>query len=157
MKAAHQSWDPALASRLIAEKAGLEGPLLPILHELMGAFGCIPAGATPLIAEALNLSRAEVHGIISFYHDFRDDPAGRVSVKICRAEACQAMGGPALAEALLERLGLDWGQTTPDSSVTIEPVYCLGLCATAPAALINDQPAGRLSTEKLANLIDAAR
>ncbi len=143
-------WDPALAEAVIARRLALEGPLLPILHALQDAFGCVPDEAVPLIAQALNLSRAEVHGVVSFYADFRDAPAGRRVIRLCRAEACQSMGGEAAASALLSALGLDWGETSADGAITVEPVYCLGLCAVAPAALIDGEPHGRLDAAKLA-------
>ncbi|MBB6252773.1 formate dehydrogenase subunit gamma [Nitrospirillum iridis] len=130
---------------------------MPILHALQEAFGHVPQDAVPLLADALNLSRADVHGIVSFYHDFREAPAGRHVVKVCRAEACQSMGGHALAEGLLRRLGLEWGGTTADGQVTIEPVYCLGLCASAPAALIDGRPLGRLTRERLDAAVNEAR
>lgn len=143
------AWDSALAEAIIAEHLHLEGPCLPILHGLQDAFGCVPQAAVPMVAEALNLSRAEVFGVVSFYHDFRSEPAGRRVFKLCRAEACQSMGAAAAARTLLAALGLDWGQTTPDGAITVEPVYCLGLCAMAPAALIDGQPVGRVSGARL--------
>ena len=139
-----QAWDPARAEDIIAAHLALEGPLLPILHALQAEFGCVPPDAVPLIARALNLSRAEVHGTVSFYHDFRSAPAGRRVVKVCRAESCQAMGGEAAGRFLLAALDLDWGGTTPDGEVTVEAVYCLGLCAVSPAALVDGEPVGRL-------------
>jgi formate dehydrogenase subunit gamma len=150
-------WDASLAETIVRAHAALEGPLLPILHALNAEFGCVPDEATALIAEALNLSRAEVHGVISFYHDFHSAPRGRLVVKLCRAEACQAMGGREAAAALLEKLGLDWGGTSADGAVSIDPAYCLGLCATAPAALIGDAPAGRLDAQSLIARVEAAR
>ena len=123
--------------------------MLPILHAIQEEFGYIPREAEPVIAAALNLTRAEVHGVISFYHDFRREPAGRHVLKICRAEACQSMGSEVNAHRLLERLGLDWGETTPDGRITIDAVYCLGLCATAPSALLDGEPVGRLDAARL--------
>ncbi len=152
-----KQWDASLAETIIRAHAALEGPLLPILHALNAEFSCVPEPATALIAEALNLSRAEVHGVIGFYHDFHREPRGRVVVKICRAEACQAMGGREAAAALLAKLGLDWGGTSADGAVSIAPVYCLGLCAMAPAALIGGAPAGRLDGESLIARVAAAR
>lgn len=143
-------WSEARARKIVGEHRDVEGPLLPILHALQAAFGCVPAGAVPLLAETLNLSRAEVHGVVSFYHDFRDAPAGRRVVRLCRAEACQSMGGEAVAASLLDRLGLTWGGTTGDGELTVEPVYCLGLCAVAPAGLVDGAPVGRLDTDRLA-------
>lgn len=141
---------------LIDEHLDLEGPLLPILHAIQADFGHIPAIAAPLIAEALNITKAEVHGVISFYHDFRSAPAGRHIVKICRAEACQAMGGQALAEDMLTQLGLEWHGTTINGAVTIEPVYCLGLCACAPAAMVDDKVVGRLNPARMTALLKEA-
>lgn len=146
------AWDVDLARTIIDRHLALEGPVLPILHALQETFGCVPREAAPVVAEALNLSRAEVHGVISFYHDFRSSPAGGRTVKVCRAEACQAMGGEAAGRALLAILGLEWGQTTPDGAVTVEPVYCLGLCAVAPSAMIDGEPRGRLDPERLVAL-----
>lgn len=122
---------------------GLEGPLLPILHAVQAAFGHVPQAAVPQIAKALNLSKAEVHGVISFYHDFRETPAGRHVLKLCRAEACQAMGADRVAGAIKAALGIDWHETTPDGRVTLEPVFCLGLCACGPAAMVDGRLVGR--------------
>ncbi len=137
-------WDAAVAEEIIAGHLGLEGPALPILHALQAAFGCVPSEAIPLVAKALNRSRAEIYGVVSFYHDFRDKPPGKTVVKVCRAEACQSMGGREAATFLLASLGIGWGETTKDGAVTVEPVYCLGICAAAPAALVNGEPFGRL-------------
>ena len=136
-------------AEILARHRGREGPMLPILHSVMEAFGHIPEAAVPLIADDLNIGRAEVHGVISFYHDFRKEPAGRHVLKICRAEACQAVGGAALSQAVLDTLDLDWGGTTPDGRVTVEPVYCLGLCACGPAAMIDDRVIGRADETKI--------
>ena len=103
----------------------------------------------PFIAEALNLTRAEVHGVVSFYHDFRDKPAGRHVLKLCRAEACQSMNSEALARQVLDRFGLDWGETTPDGRVTVEATYCLGLCACAPSAMLDGEPMARLTPQSI--------
>jgi formate dehydrogenase subunit gamma len=138
---------------LIEQHSSLEGPLLPILHSIQSAFGYVPQSAVPLIADALNISKAEVHGVISFYHDFRAVPAGRHTVKICRAEACQAMGANTLATEFLEKLGVEWHGTTANGAVTIEPVYCLGLCACAPAAMIDDKVVGRVDATKMTTLL----
>jgi formate dehydrogenase subunit gamma len=135
---------------IIAANLHLEGPLLPILHDLQAAYGCIPDAARAPVAEALNITKAELHGVISFYHDFRAAPAGRHVLKICRSEACQAVGADAMSEALLKHLGLDWHATSPDGRVTVEPVYCLGLCACGPAAMVNGQVRGRVTAEALA-------
>lgn len=152
-----EAWNEATASEIIEAHKGLEGPLLPIAHALMAVFGCIPREAVPLIAHALNLSRAEVHGTLSFYHDFRAEPAGRRTLRLCRAEACQSLGGKALADDVLARLGVDWGGTTRNGELTVEAAYCLGLCAVAPAALIDGEPFGRLDTERLAAALEGGR
>ena len=115
------------------DSAGNPGPLLEILHAVQDELGCVPAEAVPLIADALNLSRAEVHGVICFYHHFRDAPAGQNVVQVCRAEACQAMNGDALAEPRDASWASDFGETRADGSVTLEAVYCLGNCACAPS------------------------
>ena len=137
--------------------AGLEGPLLPMLHALQEGYGFIPEAAVPVLADLLKLGRAEVHGVISFYHDFRDHPTWRHVLKICRAEACQAMGGTGLAASTLKKLGLDWHGTTTDGALTVEPVYCLGLCACAPAAMLDGRVVGRLDDERMAALLAEVR
>lgn len=149
------NWSPELAREIVDTHAGVDGALLPILHAIQARFGCVPKEAVPFLAEALNLTRAEIHGVFSFYHDFRDAPAGRRMVKLCRAEACQSMGGDALAAGLLARLDVGWGGTTADGAVTVEPVYCLGLCGVAPAALVDGEPVGRLNSERLAAAVGA--
>lgn len=149
-----------IASRtasVIEEMKALEGPLLPILHEIQHEFGHVPAETLPLIAEALNISNAEVHGVVSFYHDYRNHPAGRHVLKICRAEACQAMGADALAQRVQEMLGIGFHATAKDGSVTLEPVYCLGLCACAPAAMLDGEVMGRLDNEAIDEIVVAVR
>jgi formate dehydrogenase subunit gamma len=141
---------------IVASQLHLEGPLLPILHALQAAFGCVPQAALPVISELLNITRAEVHGVMSFYHDFREVPAGRHVVKICRAEACQAVGADALAARTLEKLGTEWHGTTANGAVTIEPVYCLGLCACGPAAMVDNKVVGRVDDAKMAKLLAEA-
>ena len=141
---------------ILADHAGLEGPLLPVLHAVQAAFGFLPASAVPVIAQGLGISRAEVHGVVTFHHDFRDMPPGRRVIKLCRAEACQAVGARALADHAQARLGIGWGETTADGAVTLEPVYCLGLCACGPAALVDGQVAGRLTPEGFDRLVEGA-
>lgn len=143
----------AIVDRLI----GLEGPLLPILHEVQDEFGFVPQESLPVIAEALNLSRAEVHGVMTFYHDYRNHPAGRHVLKICRAEACQSVGGDALAERVQKLLGIGFHETTLDGAVTLEPVYCLGLCSCAPAAMLDGEIHGRLDGAAIDQLVQEAR
>lgn len=142
---------------LIRPLQAVEGPLLPILQVVQGEYGCIPANAVAVIADALNMTGAEVHGVISFYHDFRDAPAGRHVIRICRAEACQAMGADALAARVLDLLGLEWHGTSPDGAVTIEPVYCLGLCACGPAVMVDDRLVGRMDDARAEALIAEVR
>lgn len=136
-------------AEIIARHQALEGPLLPILHAVQHELGHVPPAATPQIAEALNLSVAEVHGVTSFYHDFRDAPAGRRVLKLCRAEACQAMGCERLAEQARARLGLDWHETSANGAITLEPVFCLGLCACGPSAMLDGEVIGRLDMERI--------
>jgi formate dehydrogenase subunit gamma len=145
----HTPWNSDVALDIIRPHLGNEGPLLPILHDLQEAFGHIPEPAVPMVAEALNLSRAEVHGVVTFYHDFRRAPAGRHVVKLCRAEACQAAGGDALVARAEKTLGVAMGETRADGQVTLEPIYCLGLCATAPSAMVNGRLVGRLDEKRL--------
>src|SRR5215475_11535072 len=138
----------------IASKRALPGALMPVLHAIQDALGFIPRDAVPRVAHALNLSQAEVYGVITFYHDFRAAPPGRHVLKLCRAEACQSMGGDALADHAHVRLGTRWGETSADGAVTVEPVFCLGLCACAPAALLDGDPVGRLDRTRLDALLD---
>ncbi|WP_342363271.1 formate dehydrogenase subunit gamma [Terrarubrum flagellatum] len=146
---AYEPWNAERASQIIAEHAALEGATLPIMHAMQEAFGHVPDAAVPMIADALNLSRAEIHGCLTFYHDFRRQPAGRHVVKLCRAEACQSVGADALHADIKRELNVDWHETTADGEVTIEPVFCLGLCTCGPAALIDGKPVGALDVGKL--------
>ena len=140
---------------VIAPFLETEGALLPILHAVQAAFGHIDDAAVVIIADRLNLSRADVHGVLTFYHDFRRHPAGRTVLKLCRAEACQAMGGDALAAHAEQRLGMPMHSTRPDGAVTLEPVYCLGLCSAAPSAMLNGRIVARLSPQRLDALLAA--
>ncbi len=133
------------------------GALLPILHDVQDALGFVPPDAAPAIAQALNLSRAEVHGVISFYHHFRDRPAGRHVLQLCRAEACQAVGADALAEHAQRELGCGWHQTSADGAVTLEPVYCLGQCAVGPALMAGTELHGGVTPARLDALLTALR
>ncbi len=151
---AFEPWRLERAEEIVAGCAHLEGAALPMLHALQATFGHVPPAAIALIAKTLNLSRAEVYGTMSFYHDFRGVPPGRRVMKVCRAESCQAMGGEAAARFLLADLGIDWEGTTADGAVTVEAVYCLGLCAVSPAALIDGEPKGRVDGM---TLVEAAR
>ena len=154
---AYEPWDEARGAEIIAEHAEIEGATLVILHALQEAFGYIPEPVIPMVASALNLSRAEVYGVFTFYHDFRKKPAGRHVLKLCRAEACQAAGGDALAARAEAKLGVALGETTADERVTLEPIYCLGLCATAPSAMLDGRVIGRLDQTRLDALIVEAQ
>jgi formate dehydrogenase subunit gamma len=149
----YEPWNATRGAEIIAEHSHLEGATLVILHALQEAFGYVPEPAVPMIASALNLSRAEVHGVFTFYHDFRREPAGRHVLKLCRAEACQAAGGDVLAARAEARLGITIGNTTADERVTLEPIYCLGLCATAPSAMLDGRVVGRLNEARIDALI----
>lgn len=143
--------------RAVSANARLEGPLLPVLHAVQDELGWIPESALPRIAEALNISKAEVYGVMSFYDDFRSEPAGRSVLKLCRAEACQSMGANGLADTARAVLGIDWHGTTADGRITLEPVYCLGLCACAPAAMLDGKVIGRVDDDRLSAIIAEAR
>jgi formate dehydrogenase subunit gamma len=153
---AFEPWNAERARSIIAEFNKVEGPLLPILHAMQETFGHVPQEAVPLIAEALNLSRAEVHGVVTFYHDFRRDPAGRHVLKLCRAEACQSCGCDDLIAHAQSRLGVKLGDTSADGRITIEAVYCLGLCSTAPSAMFDGKLVGRLDRKKLDRVLAEA-
>jgi len=152
-----ESWDEKRGAEIIAENSQHEGPTVVILHALQDAFGYVPEPAIPMVAQALNLSRAEVYGVFTFYHDFRKRPAGRHVLKLCRAEACQAAGGDALAARAEQKLGVALGNTTADARVTLEPIYCLGLCATAPSAMLDGRLIGRLDEKRLDALVAEAQ
>jgi len=144
-----------VARQALAMYAGQQGNLMPILHAIQHALGCIPASAVPVLAEALQLSRAEIHGVITFYPHFRQTPAAPVVLEICRAESCQACGGDDLASHAKQRLGCDFHETATNRGVTLEPVYCLGLCAQSPAVMINGKPHARVTPRKLDQLLKA--
>jgi formate dehydrogenase subunit gamma len=139
-------------SNAVARFAKEPGPLLEILHAVQDELGSVPPDAVPLIADALNLSRAEVHGVISFYHHFRERAPGRHVVQLCRAEACQSMNSRALEEYVRSRLRVNFGETTPDGRVTLEAVYCLGNCACAPSMMVNGDLHGRVTPENFSEL-----
>ncbi len=143
--------------RIVDAHRALPGALLPLLHALQDEFGFVPEEAVPVIAGALNLSRAEVHGVISFYHHFRTSPPGRHVVQICRAESCQALGSEALEAHAKQCLGVDYHGTTGDGAVTLEAVYCLGNCACSPAIRIDDDIHGRMDGARFDALMDELR
>jgi len=155
--ARYETWSEKRGAEIIGQHARHAGAALPILHALQEAFGYVHADAVKIVASTLNLSRAEVHGIVTFYHDFRSAPVGDHVLKLCRAEACQSMGADALAAHVREKLRVDWHGTTTDKRLTLEPVFCLGLCACAPAAMMDNQVFGRLDAKRVDTLIDGAR
>ena len=152
-----EGWDAARGRAIIDGLKSLPGASLPILHALQAEFGYVHPDAVPLIADALALSRAEVVGILNFYHDFRQEPAGRHILRVCRAESCQAMGCEALVDHVRHRLGIEMGETTPDGAITLETVYCLGNCALSPAVLLDGDLHGRVSPERADRILDAVR
>ena len=151
------TWNAERTREIIAEYLGLEGPMLPILHALQEEFGFISSDAIPVIADALNLTRAEVHGVVTFYHDFRHEPCGHHLLQLCRGEACQSVGSEGLAETVLGKLGVGWHGTTADGEVTVEPVYCLGNCALGPSIMIDQELHGRVSTKRFDELMQDTR
>ncbi len=142
-----------VASRIALRHDNKPDALLEILHDLQHEVGFVEEAALPVLAKALNISRAEVHGVVTFYHDFRRKPAGRHVVKVCKAEACQSMAGNELAAAAEKTLKIRFGETTSDGAITLQAVYCLGLCATAPAILVDERPVGRVSPRKFKALV----
>jgi len=146
--------DAAVVRRIVAEHKGRPGPLLEVLHGIQSALGFVPAMAVPVVAQELNLSRAEVHGVVTFYHFFRRSPPGRHSVQLCQAESCQALGAEALAEHARRRLGVDFHETTANRQFSLEPIYCLGNCACSPAAMIDGRLYGRVTPERFDALIE---
>ena len=145
-----------LARSVLERHSKQEGALLPILRDLQEEFGYLPEPALPVVAETLNLSRAEVYGVATFYHDFHLEPRGEHTITLCRAEACQSVGAVALAERAKARLALDWGETTADGRVTLEQTFCLGLCACGPAGMVDGRPVARLTPQKLDAMIAVA-
>ena len=149
----YESWREDLAREIIANHAHRQGPVLPILHDVQRTFGYVPEPVIPMIAEALNLSRAEVHGVVTFYHDFRTAPPGAHVLKLCRAEACQAMGCERIERRLRNVHGAAVGATSPDGQLTVEAVYCLGNCALGPSAMIDGRLHGRVTAPRLDALL----
>ena len=143
--------------RIIGEQKSRPGPLIEILHAIQAALGYVPEGAVSVVAEGLNLSRAEVHGVVTFYHYFRRTPPGKHVVSLCRAEACKSMGADDLAEHAKASLGVDFHETTNDGQFSLEPIYCLGNCACSPAAMVDDRLYGRLTPERFDAVIAERR
>jgi formate dehydrogenase subunit gamma len=156
-KMTNLDWGKTTVSAVIDGLKDKPGALLPILHGIQDALGYIPSEGVPLIAKALNLSRAEVHGVITFYHYFRETPPGKHTLHICRAESCQSMGGVALQEHAKAALGIDFHETTADGAFSLEPVYCRGLCACSPAIAIDGEVYGRVSAERFDEVIADVR
>jgi formate dehydrogenase subunit gamma len=151
----HTIWNEDSGHRTIAPFTALEGGLLPALHAVQNEFGFVPAAAIAMLATTFNITRAEVFGVVTFYRDFRlDKPAGQHVLKLCRAEACQAVGGDELAQIVRKRLALNWGETSADGQWTLESVFCLGLCACGPSAMIDETLVARLDALKLHRLLD---
>ena len=146
-------FDPAAIEAIAARLRDRPGALMLILHEVQDRFSYVPRESVPIIAHALNLSRAEVHGVVTFYHDFRHEPPGRNVIRLCRAESCQAMGAVALAEHVRGRLGVGFGETTSDGDFTLEAVCCLGNCGCSPAMVLNDELYGRVSPARFDELL----
>jgi formate dehydrogenase subunit gamma len=142
-----------IVRRIVADMKDRPGPLIEVLHAVQAELGHVPADAVPIVAEALNLSRAEVHGVVTFYHFFRETPPGKHTVHICRAEACQSMGANGLVAHAKKRLGVDFHETTSDGVFSLEPVFCLGNCALSPAAMIDGQLYGRVTPERFDQLV----
>jgi formate dehydrogenase subunit gamma len=142
---------------LVNQHRGRPGPLLPVLHAIQDKLGYVPPAAVPVIAATLNLSRAEVHGVISFYSFFRSAPPGRHTIRLCRAEACQSMNAAALEAHAKQQLGIDFHQTTADGRYTLEPVYCLGNCACSPAMMLDDELYGRVDAERFDDILQNER
>lgn len=149
----HSPWSAEVALEAISSHATQRGPLLPVLHALQETFGYVDPRAVPLVATALNLSRADVHGVLTFYADLRSTPPGRVRVQVCRGEACQSVGGHGLAEHATSSLGLDFGQTAADGSVTLDEVFCLGNCALGPTVTVDGRLHGRVRPTELDRLV----
>lgn len=143
--------------RIVQWFQGMPGAMLPLLHAIQGQLGWVPDQAVPLIADELNVSRAEVQGVLDFYHDFRRAPPGRHLVRICRAESCQARGSGAIETRAHEVLGIGYHQTTPDGALTLLPVYCLGNCACSPAVRVDDEILGRMEPDGFAELVRTLR
>ena len=150
-----EPWTPALIQQEVDALKDKPGALLPILHAIQDRFGYIPEAAVPIIAETLHQTRADIHGVLSFYHHFRTHPVGSHVVQVCRAEACQALGARQLEAHIKERLAVDYHQTTRDNEITLEPVYCLGNCACGPSLRVDDDIHGRVTTAKFDHLVES--
>lgn len=150
-------WDRSAVAEVVAKLQDKPGALLPILHGIQDALGYIPPDSVPMIAKALNLSRAEVHGVITFYHYFRETPPGKHTIHVCRAESCQSMGAVALESHAKAKLGIGFHETSADGDFSLEPVYCLGNCACSPAISIDGETYGRVSPERFDEILNEVR
>ena len=150
-------WDKNAVTQVIDSLKDKPGAMLPILHGIQDTLGYIPKDSVPLIASALNVSRAEVHGVITFYHYFRESPPGKHTIHVCRAESCQAMNGSELEKHAKAKLGIDYHETTQDGNFSLEPVYCLGNCGCSPAVSIDGEVYGRVSPERFDEILDEVR
>jgi len=133
------------------------GALLPLMHAIQDSLGYIPEDSYPIISAAFNLSIAEIHGFVTFYHHFRTSPSGINILQVCRAESCQSMGSEEIESYCKKVLGIDYHETSKDGAITLEPVYCLGNCACSPSVMMNDKVIGRITPEKIDNIIKAAK
>ena len=152
-----QSWDIEQVRSIIDGLKAKPGALLPILHAIQDALGYVPPDSVPMIALALNISRADVHGVITFYHYFRESPPGSKTIYVCRAEACQSMGSEALEEHIKSRLGVDYHENTPDGAYSLEPMYCLGNCACSPSIMLDKEVFGRVSPERFDEILETQK
>ncbi len=150
-----RQWSAEEAARVIAEHSGARGPLLPVLHALQEEFGYVDPAAVPLVAKALNLSRADVHGVLTFYSDFRTTAPGARRIAVCRGEACQSVGGRSLAEHATSSLGVSFGGTTQDGGVSLDQVFCLGLCSVAPAVTVDGRAVGKVDAAAFDGLVSS--
>lgn len=157
MNTASSTWDRDKVQSIITALKDMPGALMPILHGIQDEIGYVPEEAVPLMAEALNLSRAEVHGTLTFYHHFRTTPPGRHRVEICRAEACQAMGANALIKHAKETLGVDFHETTADGAISLDQVFCLGNCACSPSIMVDGELIAEVSKESFDAIVDSLR
>ena len=153
----YQNWSLALAKETIEPLADVPGALINALHKLQEVFGYVDDEALPMLGKIFNVSRAEVHGVASFYHDFKRSKPGKYVVKVCQAEACQAMGSEELTDSIKEQLGVNFHETTEDGSITLEPVYCLGNCACSPNIMVDKQVHARMSSDKFKSLVSALK
>jgi formate dehydrogenase subunit gamma len=152
-----EAWVSERVREIVAAHRGERGALMPILHAIQAEYGHIDPTSIPVIAEELNLSRADVHGVVTFYKDFKQHSPGRTTVRICRAEACQSVGSDALAQGVQARLGVGFGETTTDGAVSLEAVYCLGNCALGPSVEVGGRLYGRMDADRLDALLSADR